>query len=60
MFRGHIQNVLVSLSGDRQLAEEERLTIDLAINGELAHFSERRRIHAARGQQRLGGVHPAS
>src|SRR6267143_6395533 len=31
VFRGHVQNVFVSLSGDRKLAEEERLAVDLAI-----------------------------
>ena len=60
VFRAHVQYVFVSLSGDCELAEEECLAVDLAINGELAHFSERRRIHVARGQHRLGGIHAAS
>src|SRR5712691_13114066 len=35
VFRGHVQDVFVSLSGDRKLAEEERLAVNLAIDGEL-------------------------
>src|SRR6266852_29425 len=31
VFGGHVQYVFVSLSGDRKLAEEERLTINLPI-----------------------------
>src|SRR6266436_1039263 len=35
VFRSHVQNVLVSLSRDRNLAEEERLAVDLAVDGNL-------------------------
>src|SRR5437667_5387850 len=40
IFRGYVQNVLVSLSRNGQLAEKERLAIDLAVDSKLAHFSK--------------------
>src|ERR1700756_912090 len=41
IFRGYVQNVLVSLSRNCQLAEKQRLAVDLAVHGKLAHFSKR-------------------
>src|SRR5258708_20318663 len=60
VFRGHVQNVFVSLSGDRKLAEEERLAVNLAIDGEFAFLPERNRVHFPGGHHRLGGCHAPS
>ena len=53
IFRGYVQNVLVSLSRNRQLAEKERLAVDLAVDRKLAHFSKHCRIHIARIERGL-------
>src|SRR6516162_4953166 len=53
IFRGYVQNILVSLSRNPELAEKQRLAIDLAVHSKLAHFSKRCRIHIAGIQRGL-------
>src|SRR5215472_6475584 len=60
VFRSHIQNVLVSLPGNRKLVDEQGLTIDLAIYGELTDFPKSCCIHVAGGQRRFIQILPGA
>ena len=56
MLRGHIDHVMHALAGNRHARHHQRLGIHIAVHRQAEDFSEVRRGHAGRRQNRLIGV----